>query len=120
MPTTRGPVSSESGSRITGSGGVTSQARSAPAIDGSAMTFSRASDSGVEAGKMPPRIAPLSRMWRTSARVSTPVRPGTAQSASQVSQPPSARGASSRSMPSRITTARACTRSDSMFSAATP
>ena len=71
-------------------------------------------------GKTPPRMAPLSRMWRTSARVSTPLSAGTPQSASQVSQPPSACEESSRSTPSRITTARACTRSDSMWAEATP
>ena len=31
-------------------------------------------------GKIPPRIAPASRMWRTSARVSTPLIAGTSQS----------------------------------------
>ena len=59
-------------------------------------------------------------MWRTSARVSTPVIQGTPQSESQVSQPPSAWAASSRSIPSRMITARAWMRSDSMCSRVTP
>ena len=41
------------------------------------------------------RIAPRSRMWRTSALVSTPLIPGTPQSASQSNQPPSALATSS-------------------------
>ncbi len=44
--------------------------------------------------KIPPRIAPSERMWRTSARVSTPVIPGTSCAASQLSQPCSEPGAS--------------------------
>jgi hypothetical protein len=59
-------------------------------------------------------------MWRTSARVSTPVIAGMPQSRSQVSQPPSAPGASSRSIASRMITARAWIRSDSIASAETP
>ena len=59
-----------------GAGVVTSRARSRPIIDGSASTRSRASASGVSAPKMPPRIAPSLRMWRTSARVSTSVIAG--------------------------------------------
>ena len=105
---------------MTGSLGVTSHARSRPAMLGSASISSRACDSGTSAGKMPPRIDPLSRMWRTSARVSIPLMPGTPQSASQVSQPPSAPGASSRSIPWRMTTPRACTALDSIASAETP
>jgi hypothetical protein len=103
-----------------GSRGVTSQARSRPVIDGSSSTRSRPSDSGVESAKMPPRIEPLSRMWRTSARVSTPLIAGTPQSLSQVSQPDSACGASSRSTPSRMTTPRAWIASDSIASCDTP
>ena len=76
IPTTCGP----SPSKRTGSGGVTVRARSAPSIEGSAAIRSRASASGSSAGKMPPRIAPRSRMWRTSARVSTPLIAGTPQS----------------------------------------
>ena len=72
IPTTCGP----SPSKRTGSGGVTVRARSAPSIEGSAAIRSRASASGVSAGKMPPRIAPRSRMWRTRARVSTPLIAG--------------------------------------------
>ena len=60
-----------------------------------AATRSRASPSGTSAAKMPPRIEPASRMWRTSARVSTSAMPGTALSASHDSQPCSAPGASS-------------------------
>ena len=59
-------------------------------------------------------------MWRTSARVSTPVSAGMPQSVSHVSQPPSATGACSRSTPSRMITARACTSFDSMAPAETP
>jgi hypothetical protein len=62
---------------------------------GSASTRSRASRSGTSAAKMPPRIAPSERMWRTSARVSTPAIPGMPLSRSQLSQPCSAPGASS-------------------------
>ena len=79
-----------------------------------------ASDSEVDAGNTPPRMAPRSRMWRTRERVSTPVIHGTPQSVSQVSQPPSACAASSRSIPSRMITARAWMRSDSMQSCDTP
>ena len=75
--------------------GVTSRARSRPAIGGSAATRSRACASSTAAGKTPPRIAPALRMWRTSARVSTPVIPGTPASRSQSSHPRSAVGASS-------------------------
>ena len=46
---------------LIGSAGVTVRAKSAPAMLGSASTRSRASASGVAAGKMPPRIEPLSR-----------------------------------------------------------
>ena len=116
IPTTCGPAPPK---RI-GSGGVTVRARSAPSIDGSASTRSRASASAISAGKIPPRIAPRSRMWRTSARVSTPPIPGTPQSASQSSQPPSALATSSPFLASRITTPRAWTRSDSIASAETP
>jgi hypothetical protein len=116
IPTTCGPPPS----KRTGSAGVTVRAKSAPSIDGSAAIRSRASASGVSAGKMPPRIAPLSRRWRTSARVSTPLMPGTPQSASQSSQPPSAVATSSRFLASRMTTPRAWTRSDSIAAAETP
>ena len=88
--------------------GVTSRARSRPAIGGSAAIRSRASRLGVmRAGKTPPRIAPAVRMWRTSARVSTPVIAGTPASRSQSSQPCSAPGASSRSTAARMIAARA-------------
>ena len=70
--------------------------------------------------KIPPRIAPRSRMWRTSARVSTPVIAGTPQSSSQSSQPPSAVAQSSPLWASRMITARACAASDSIASAADP
>jgi hypothetical protein len=86
MAMTRGP----SPSRMTGSAGETWQARSAPAMDGSACTRSIASASRSSAGNIPPRIAPLSRICRTSARVSTPDSAGMPQSVSQVSHPPSA------------------------------
>ena len=69
-------------------------------------------------GKTPPSIAPASRMWRTSARVSTPVIPGTPQSSSQSSQPRSALGASSLLTASRMIAARAWIRSDSIAAGA--
>ena len=59
-------------------------------------------------------------MCRTNARVSTPDSAGMPQSASQVSHPASAAGASSRSMPSRMITARAWIESDSIASRETP
>ena len=63
--------------------GVTSRARSRPVIDGSARTRSRSprASAHASAANTPPRIAPLSRMWRTSARVSTPDSAGMPQSA---------------------------------------
>ena len=116
--TRRGP---EPSPRTTcGSAIVTSRARSRPAIGGSAAISARASSSPMAAGKMPPSIAPASRMWRTSARVSTPVMPGTPQSSSQSSQPRSALGASSALTASRMIAARAWTRSDSIAAALTP
>ena len=116
MPTTCGP----SPSKRTISGGVTSRARSAPAIEGSAAIRSRASASGTSAGKMPPRIAPRSRRWRTRARVSMPLIPGVPVMSSQSSQPPSAVAASSRFFASRMTTPRAWTASDSIAAPLTP
>ena len=88
MATTRGPsvLPSRASSRI-GSPGVTSRARSWPSIGGSAISHSMACVWSVWASNTPPRMAPLSRMWRTSARVSTPVSAGMPRSASQVSQP---------------------------------
>ena len=62
---------------------------------GSASTRSRASLTGTSAEKIPPRMLPAVRMWRTSARVSTPAMPGMPCSRSQLSQPCSAPGASS-------------------------
>ena len=59
-------------------------------------------------------------MWRTSARVSTPVIHVTPQSLSQSSQPPSAVGASSRLQASRMIAALAHARSDSIASELTP
>jgi hypothetical protein len=70
--------------------------------------------------KTPPRIAPASRMWRTSARVSTPVIAGMPQSISQSHQPRSASGASSRLTASRMIAARAQTASDSIAPCETP
>ncbi len=69
---------------------------------------------------MPPRMAPASRMWRTSVRVSTPVIAGIPQSSSQSSQPRSAPGASSRLTAARMMAARAWTASDSMASPEVP
>ena len=63
---------------------------------------------------MPPRIAPASRMWRTSARVSTPAIAGMPQSSSQSSQPRSAVAQSSPFLASRMITPRAWTASDSI------
>ena len=74
--------------RMIGSLGVTSLAKSAPFMLGSASICARASDSLTEPSKIPPRIAPLSRMWRTSERVLTPVIPGMPCSTSQASQSP--------------------------------
>ena len=108
------------GSRTTSSRVPTSRARSRPLIDGSAAISSRAWDSLSAAGNSPPRIAPSSRMWRTSARVSRSVIAGIPQSVSQESQPRSAPGASSRSTAARMIAARAWTRSDSIASALTP
>ena len=114
--TTCGPSPSIS----TGSPGVTVRARSAPSIAGSAAIRSRASESETAAEKTPPRMAPSSRMWRTRARVSTPVIAVTPQSRSQSSQPPSAVAASSELRASRMIAARAWIRSDSIALAATP
>jgi hypothetical protein len=104
----------------TGAAGVTSRARSRPIIGGSAAISSRASASLVAPGKTPPSIAPASRMWRTSARVSTPVIPTVPCMSSQSSQPRSALGASDALTASRMIAARACTRPDSFASALTP
>ena len=114
--TTCGPSPSIS----TGASGVTVRAKSAPSIEGSAAISSRASSCEVSAPKTPPRIAPASRMWRTRARVSTPVIAGTPQSRSQSSQPRSAVAASSELRASRMIAARAWMRSDSIACAATP
>ena len=81
---------------------------------GSAAIRSRASASLSSPGKIPPRIAPSSRMWRTSARVSTPLIPGTPFAASQSSQPAPPFDAS------RMITERAWIRSDSTTSGETP
>ena len=86
----RGP--SPSPANVRGSAIVTSRARSRPTMLGSAAIRSRASASLISPGKTPPRIAPASRMWRTSARVSTPSMPGIPLSRSQSSQPCSAPG----------------------------
>ena len=59
-------------------------------------------------------------MWRTSARVSTPVIADMPQSRSQSSQPRSASGASSRLTPSRMITAREWIRSVSIVFSVTP
>jgi hypothetical protein len=116
IPTTCGPSPSNS---IRWSG-VTVRAKSAPSMEGSAATRSLASDSARSAGKIPPRMAPRSRMCRTSARVSIPSIAGTPQSRSQSSQPPSAVATSSPFLPSRMITPRAWTRSDSIASPETP
>ena len=99
---------------------VTSRARSRPTIDGSARTRSIASAAAIAAGKIPPRIAPAERMCRTSARVSTPVIPGTPCAASQSSQPCSAPGASVVLTASRMIAPAAWMRSDSHAPALTP
>ena len=89
----RGPVAVAV--RRSARAGVTSRARSRPAIGGSAaITLARLGLGSSRAGKTPPRIAPASRMWRTSARVSTPVIAGTPQSAQPVQ--PAALGARAR------------------------
>ncbi len=99
---------------------MTSRARSRPTIDGSAAIRSRASPCGIDAGKIPPRIEPSSRMWRTSARVSTPEIPGTPLAASQSSQPCSALGASVVLTDSRMIAPAAWMRSDSIAASETP
>ena len=106
----RGP--SPSPSKTRGSGIVTSRARSRPTMLGSAAIRSRASASLISPGKTPPRIAPASRMWRTSARVSTPSMPGIPLSRSQSSQPLLLTAA-------RMIAARAWMRSDSIAAALT-
>ena len=103
-----------------GSAGVTVLARSAPCIEGSAPMRRAASSWATLAAKMPPRIAPPSRMRRTSSRVSIPEIAVIPQSRSQSSQPPSAVAASSPFLASRMTTPRAWTRSDSIAAAPTP
>ncbi len=95
-------------------------ARSRPLIGGSAAISSRACAWLIRAGNTPPRIAPWSRMWRTSARVSRSVIAGIPQSISQSSQPRSALGASSRLTAARMIAARAWTASDSIASSETP
>ncbi len=99
---------------------MTSRAKSAPSIEGSAAIRPRASDSATSTGKIPPRIAPRSRMCRTRARVSIPPIAATPSSRSQSSQPRSAVAASSPFFPSRMITPRAWTRSDSIASPETP
>jgi hypothetical protein len=59
-------------------------------------------------------------MWRTSARVSTPVIPGTPLSRSQSSQPVSADGASAALTASRMIAPRACARADSIAAPLAP
>ena len=74
IPTTSGPE--PSGSRISGSRGGDLAGEVAPGHRGLRAHRSIASASPVSAANTPPRIAPRSRMWRTSARVSTPGDPG--------------------------------------------
>ena len=114
----RGPSLSPANTR--GSAIVTSRARSRPTMLGSAAIRSRASRSLISPGKTPPRIAPASRMWRTSARVSTPSMPGIPFSASQSSHAPSAPGTSAWLTAARMIAARAWMRSDSIAAALTP
>ena len=87
---------------------------------GSAWTRSSACACGVPAEKIPPRIAPASRMWRTSVRVSTPLMPGTPLSRSQSSQPCSAAAAWVALTASRMIAAAAWTRPDSIAAPLTP
>ena len=115
--TIRGPPSP---SKMRGSRVVTSRARSRPTMLGSASIRSRASRSGTSAWKIPPRIAPSERMCRTSARVSTPVMPGTPFSLSQLSQPCSELGASAWSDASRMIAPAAWMKSDSIAASETP
>ena len=68
----------------------------------------------------PPMLAIVATTAANSRRVSTPPIAGTPQLSSQSSQPPSASAASSPFFASRMITARACTRSDSIAAAATP
>ena len=98
----------------TASSGVTVRARSAPSMRAPAAIALAGLGPRGRATKTPPRIAPWSRMWRTRARVSTPVIAGTPQSRSQSSQPPSARGGVLGVRASRMIAARAWIRSDSI------
>ena len=116
----RGPDVPSSASNTMGSRVVTSRARSRPTMLGSAWTRSIASPWLISAGKIPPRIAPASRMWRTSERVSTPLMPGTPLAASQSSQPCSAPGASLGLTASRMIAPAAWIRSDSIPASPTP
>ena len=116
----RAGVVAVSGSSMTGSAGVTSRARSAPAIGGSASTRSIASLSAARPGRRR-RASRPGRGCGARARACRRRRsPGRRSRRARSASRPRRAGASSRSIPSRITTARAWTESDSMFSAATP
>ena len=72
-------------------GRETAAARSWPAISGRAAIRSAVSSGGVPSVTIAPRIAPRSRRWRTSARVSMPVTTGHAGRVQPVDQAPPAR-----------------------------
>ena len=82
-----------------------------------ALIMTHSDDDGL---RLPPRMAPASRMCMTSERVSTPLIACTPQSLNQSSQPRSALGASSRLHASRMIAARAHARSDSIAWALMP
>ncbi len=67
---------------------ATSAERSAPTISGACRTrsSSAASSGSASPEKIPTRMAPRSRRWRVSARVSTPLMPTTPWAASSSSR----------------------------------
>ena len=79
---------------------------------------SATSAAGVPSVTTAPSIAPRSRRWRTSARVSISSIAGTPAAASQSSSPLRPSGAALRA--ARQTSAAACTPSDSPTPSSTP
>ena len=69
---------------------VTSAARSRPPIGGTRSAASRSVSTAALSVLTTARMAPRSRMWRVTARVSTPVTATTPRAESQASQPASA------------------------------
>ena len=81
----------------------TSPASSAPVISAEPRTRSSSASGSVSVVEMPTRIAPRSRRWRVSARVSTPVMPTTPCSRSSSSRLRRARQLDARRAGSRTT-----------------